>query len=182
MESVRGPMKGVTLEDGAMVTLRPIRPEDETELTTFYARLSPETAYQRFFAVMARLPPAWARVLANVDYEKRMAIVAADPQGQLIAVARYDYDEATKEAEIALVVQDRWQGRGLGTILMTELLSYAEAKGIRRFRAYVLAENRRMLDLLARTTQVLESHTERGMTSLLLAPRQAPACDRAHTA
>jgi len=175
-------MKSVTLKDGATVTLRPIRPEDETELTALYAGLSPETSYQRFFTVMARLPPEWARILANVDYQKRMAIVAVGPGGQLIAVARYDYDETAEEAEIALVVQDRWQGKGLGTILMTELLRTAEAKGIHRFRAYVLAENRRMLDLLARTTQVLERQTERGVTSLLLAPRQAPARDRAHTA
>jgi RimJ/RimL family protein N-acetyltransferase len=164
-------MRSVALKDGAAVTLRPIRPEDETELTAFYSRLSPETAYQRFFAVMARLPPEWARILANVDYDKRMAIVAVGPGGQLIAVARYDYDDKANEAEIALVVQDRWQGKGLGTILMSDLLDYAEAKGIRRFRAYVLAENYRMLDLLERTTQILERHTERGMTSLLLGHR-----------
>jgi RimJ/RimL family protein N-acetyltransferase len=163
-------MNSVTLPDGATVVLRPIRPEDESELTALYARLSPQTAYQRFFTVMARLPPDSARILANVDYEKRMAIVAVAPGGRLIAVARYDYDEAAKEAEIALVVQDQWQGKGLGTILMTELLAYAATRGVRRFRAYVLAENRRMLDLLARTTQVLERRTERGISSLLLAP------------
>jgi acetyltransferase len=119
---------------------------------------------------MARLPPDWARILANVDYDKRMAIVAVAPGGQLVAVARYDYDDEAKEAEIALVVQDHWQEKGLGRILMSELLDRAATKGIRRFRAYVLADNRRMLDLLARTTQVLERYTERGITSLLLAP------------
>ena len=99
-----------------------------------------------------------------------MAIVAVAPGGQLVAVARYDYDDEAKEAEIALVVQDHWQEKGLGRILMSELLDRAATKGIRRFRAYVLADNRRMLDLLARTTQVLERYTERGITSLLLAP------------
>lgn len=164
-------MRSITLKDGTAVTLRPIRQEDEPELTALYARLSPESAYQRFFTVMARLPPDWTHILANVDYQRRMAIVAVDPRGELIAVARYDYDDAAQEAEIAIVVQDRWQGKGLGTILMTELLSYAEAKGISRFRAYVLAENRRMLDMLARLGRVLEQHTEHGVTSLLLAPR-----------
>jgi len=167
----------VTLRDGATIMLRPIRPEDERELTALYSRLSPETAYQRFFSVMARLPPDWARILANVDYDKRMAIVAVAPGSQLIGVARYDYDDAAKEAEIALVVQDGWQGKGLGTILLRELLAYAATKGIHRFRAYVLGDNRRMLDLLARTTQVLERHTERGITSLLLA--HLPARDAA---
>ena len=168
----------VTLRDGATIMLRPIRPEDERELTALYARLSPETSYQRFFSVMARLPPDWARILANVDYDKRMAIVAVAPGSQLIGVARYDYDDAAKEAEIALVVQDGWQGKGLGTILLRELLAYAATKGIHRFRAYVLGDNRRMLDLLARTTQVLERYTERGITSLLLAhlpPAEAAA-------
>lgn len=164
-------MKSVTLQDGTTVRLRPIRPEDEPELSSLYARLSPETAYQRFFAVMARLPPSWAHNFANVDYERRMAIVAVGPDNELIAVARYDLDEAGHEAEIAIVVQDQWQGKGLGTMLMAELLSYAEAKGIRRFRAYVLTDNRRMLDMLSRLAEVLERHSERGVTSLLLVPR-----------
>ena len=167
--------KQITLKDGTSVRLRAIRPEDEPELTAFYERLSPTSAYQRFHTLMARLPPNWAHFLANVDYERRMAIVAVNSEDQLIAVARYDYSEQSDEAEIAIVVQDQWQGKGLGTILMTELLSYAESKGIHRFRAYVLADNRRMLDLLSRVTQVLERHTDHGITSLLLAPLPAPA-------
>jgi len=163
-------MRGVTLKDGTTAVLRPIRPEDEPELSALYARLSPETAYQRFFTVMARLPPSWAHTFANVDYERRMAIVAVSADNGLIAVARYDLDEASNEAEIAIVVQDHWQGKGLGTALLTELLSYAEAKGIRRFRADVLSENGRMLDMLARLTQVLTRRTERGITSLLMVP------------
>jgi len=164
-------MKAVTLKDGTTVTLRPIRPDDEPGLTALYARLSPESAYQRFFTVMARLPPEWAHILVNVDYDRRMAIVAVSPERELIAVARYEYDTATQEAEVAIVVQDQWQGKGLGTNLLTELLRYAEGKGIHRFRAYVLTENRRMLDMLIRLGQVLEQHTEHGVTSLLLAPR-----------
>jgi acetyltransferase len=164
-------MKSVTLQDGTTVRLRPIRPEDEPDLSALYARLSPETAYQRFFTVMARLPPSWAHTFANVDYERRMAIVAVSPDNGLIAVARYDLDEASNEAEIAIVVQDQWQGKGLGTMLMAELLGYAEAKGIRRFRADVLTENHRMLDLLGRLTRVLERRTDRGVTSLLMVPR-----------
>ena len=164
-------MKSVTLKDGATIRLRPIRPEDEPELSALYARLSPETAYQRFFTVMARLPPSWAHIMANVDYERRMAIVAVSPDNRLIAVARYDLDETSNEAEIAVVVQDQWQGKGIGTILLAELLGYAETQGIRRFRADVLAENRRMLDLVGRLTRVLTRRTERGITSLLMVPR-----------
>ena len=149
-------MKKVTLKNGVTVWLRPIRPEDESELTALYDRLSPETAYQRFFTIMARLPPSWAHILANVDYERRMAIVAVGPDNELIAVARYEYDEAANEAEIAIVVQDQWQGKGLGTAMLKELFSYADAKGIRRLRAYVLTENRRLLGMLGRSAKVVE--------------------------
>jgi RimJ/RimL family protein N-acetyltransferase len=162
--------KRVTLRDGTTVTLRPIRPEDEPGLIAFHARLSPETAFQRFHAALPRLPTNWAHFLANVDYDRRMAIVALDG-GQFIAVARYDRSEAAEEAEVAIVVQDQWQERGLGTILLTELLGYAEARGIRRFRAYVLADNYRMLDMVSRVGQVLERHTDSGVISVVFRPR-----------
>jgi len=168
-------MSVVTLADGARVTLRPIRPEDEPELTALYTRLSPETAYQRFFTVMRRLPPDWAHILANVDYDRRMALVALGPRDELIGVARYAYDETAKEAEIAIVVQDRWQGRGLGTILLSDLIAYAVGKGIERFRAYVLADNPRMLKLCRRVATVLERTFDSGIVSLLLAPLGPPA-------
>lgn len=163
-------MTTVVLRGGASVVLRPIRPEDEAGLTALYARLSPETAYQRFFTVLRRLPPDWAHILATVDYDRRMAIVAEAPSGEVIAVARYVYDEKAAEAELAIVVQDQWQNRGLGTILFGHLVAYAAEKGIERLRAYVLADNRRMLDLLSRTTTVLERSLESGVVSLLLAP------------
>jgi GNAT superfamily N-acetyltransferase len=106
---------------------------------------------------------------AHVDYERRMAIVAVNRDNRLIAVARHDGNERSDEAEVAIVVQDAWQGKGLGTILMSELLSYGESKGIYRFRAYTLADNHRMLDLFGRITQVVERHIDHGIVSLLLA-------------
>jgi acetyltransferase len=163
-------VRTLTLGDGSQVALRPIRPEDETALTALYARLSPQTAYQRFFTVMRRLPPDWAHILTHVDYDRRMAIVALAPGGDLIGVARYAYDAEAQEAEIAIVLEDRWQGRGLGTVLLDDLLAYAGQKGIRRFRAYVLADNARMLKLLRRVATVLDRRIEAGVVSLLLAP------------
>jgi acetyltransferase len=167
-------MTPVMLADGTPITLRHIRPEDESALTALYERLSPESSYQRFFTVMRRLPPDWAYILANVDYDRRMAIVALGPAGELIGVARYAYDERAKEAEIAIVIEDRWQGRGLGTRLLGELVGYAEARGIRRFRAYVLADNLRMLNLIKRVATVLDRRLDSGVVSLLLAPLGHP--------
>jgi RimJ/RimL family protein N-acetyltransferase len=168
------PMEPVILTDGTPVTLRHIRPEDEPALTALYERLSPESSYQRFFTVMRRLPPDWVHILANVDYDRRMAIVALGPGGELIGVARYAYDERVREAEIAIVVEDRWQGRGLGTRLLGELVGYAEGRGIRRFRAFVLADNLRMLNLIRRVTRILDRKLDSGVVSLLLAPLGHP--------
>lgn len=168
----------ITLPDGARLRLRPIRPEDEGRLSAFYDRLSRHTAYQRFFAVMKRLPPDWARFLANVDYEHRLALLAehGPPEApELVGVARYEPTDQADTAEIAFVIQDGWQGRGLGTIMLEALLAAADARGIRRFRAYVLAGNMRMIDLLVRFTDVQERVTQSGVTELLLTRRPAPA-------
>lgn len=165
------PVKPISLTDGTRVALRPIRPDDESALTALYERLSPQTAYQRFFTVMRRLPPNWAHILANVDYDRRMAFVALGPGDELIGVARYAYDERAREAEIAVLIEDQWQGRGLGTLLLGELIGYAQRKGIVALRAYVLAENVRMLNLLRRVVTILDRKLESGVVSLLLVPR-----------
>jgi len=166
-------MRRITLPDGAEVTLRPIRLEDEAELTALYARLSPETAYQRFFTVMRRLPPNWARVLASVDYHRRLALVG-EHGPELVAVARYEPTDEPDTVEVAFVVQDEYQGKGIGTILLHALLDAAQARGIHRFRAYVLAENARMLDLLARFTHVRERRFQNGVVNILFEPAPSP--------
>jgi len=156
----------VHLRGGTEVVLRPIRSEDAPALTRLYDRLSPESAYQRFFAVMRRLPPDWARILADVDHDRRAAIVALGPEGELVGVARYGVLADPGEAEIALVVEDAWQGRGLGTILLAALLEHAESRGIPRFLAYVLADNHRMMRLIGRVGTVTERSVSGGVASL----------------
>jgi RimJ/RimL family protein N-acetyltransferase len=171
--------RDVTLGDGSRIHLRPIRPDDQERLISFHERLSGQTAYQRFFNVMRHLPRASARFLANVDYRRRLALLAEHGEGPcpiLVGVARYDCTAQSDTAEIAFVIQDDWQNRGLGTILLEALLAAAEARGIRRFRAYVLPSNGRMLDLLARFTDIRERRTEGGVTEVLLTRR--PPTDR----
>lgn len=169
--------RAVTLRDGSRVYLRPIRPDDAPRLVELYGRLSRHTAYQRFFTIMRRLPPDWARFLAAVDYERRLAIVAehdVDGAPVLVAVGRYEATEEPGTAEVAFVVQDGWQGRGLGTILFHEVLRAGTARGVRRFRAYVLAENARMLDLINRHAPVEQRTLEDGVVSLLFRAPAAP--------
>ena len=169
----------VVLRDGAHVWFRAIRPDDEARLVDLYGRLSQHTAYQRFFTVMKRLPPDWAHFFANVDYRTRLAVVAErehEGRVELIGVGRYEASDEEAAAEVAFVVQDGWQGRGLGAILLDDITRAGEARGIRRFRAYVLADNHRMLELLTRFTEVLDRQLEDGVVSIVFKRRHtAPA-------
>lgn len=164
----------VTLPTGERLRLRPIRPDDAPRLSEAYERLSQQSAYQRFFTIMRRLPPDWSRLLANVDYQRRFALVLEDlgsSDGRLIGVARYEPTTEPDTVEIAVTVQDGWQGKGLGTMLLKELLQAAARNGLHRFRAYVLADNRRMLHTLARHTQVQERRLQGGVVELLLSAK-----------
>ena len=167
----------VTVDGGRRVRLRPIRPDDEPRLIEAYDRLSRHTAYQRFFTVMPRLPADWAHRLANVDYRSRLALVLEDATASapLIGVARYEPVPDEDAVELAFVVQDQWQGKGLGALLVRELLRAAAQNGFERYRAFVLGDNRRMLELLARYTDVRERHIEQGVIELTLARKPEPA-------
>lgn len=169
--------RSVVLRDGRRVRLRPIRPDDAPRLVALYDRLSAHTAYQRFFTVMQRLPPDWARILATVDYVGRLALVAEHGPGdapELIAVARYEPDK-DGVAEVAVVVQDGWQDQGLGAIVLDGLLVAAETRGMRHFRAWVLAENTRMLRLLARLGHIETRRTDAGVTEVVFSRPAQPA-------
>jgi RimJ/RimL family protein N-acetyltransferase len=170
--------RNVQLADGARVHLRPIRQEDDARLVALHARLSRQTAYQRFFSALRRLPLDWAHFLANVDYIRRLALVAArddGPDAELIAVARYEPTTDPTIAEVAFVVQDDWQNRGLGSALFQELLAAAAARGITQFQASVLADNPRMLDLIARFGDIRERTLQQGVVELLFNRRDPPS-------
>jgi RimJ/RimL family protein N-acetyltransferase len=157
----------VALKDGTPVRIRPIRPEDEHSLVEIFNHSSPQTVYQRFFTALPELTPDMARHLSNVNTVNRLALVA-ETDAQPIGVARYEPTDEPDLVELAIVVVDEWQNRGLGRILVREILRAAERNGIRRFRADVLAENRRMLRLLAAEARILDRKTEAGVTSILL--------------
>ena len=164
----------VVLRNGARVRVRAIRPDDAPRLVALFDRLDRDTVYHRFFTPMKRLPPDWARRLATVDYRRRLALVAEHEAGvepELVGVARWEPTDDPETAEVAAVVEDRWQNQGLGTVLLADLLRAAEVRGISRFRAWVLADNARMLRLLARLAEVRERRTRRGVTELLLTRR-----------
>ncbi|HUL07676.1 MAG TPA: bifunctional acetate--CoA ligase family protein/GNAT family N-acetyltransferase [Candidatus Acidoferrum sp.] len=144
----------VAIADGARFLLRPIRPEDEPQLITAFARLSPQSIRMRFFSTMRELPHSLAARLTQIDYDREMALVLTEPgpagRQPIYGVVRVAADPDNERAEFAIVVRDDMAGRGLGMLLMGRMLSYAERRGIREVFGDVLAENKRMLDIARR--------------------------------
>lgn len=144
----------VLLSDGRTARIRPIVPEDADALRDLGSKLSSETVYFRFFSPRPRIGDEEIAHYVTVDYQERLALVAV-LDGELVAVARYDRcpSEAPAEgggpaqAEVAFVVRDDHQGRGIGTVLLEHLASAAFQRGIGRFVADTLPENYRMLNV-----------------------------------
>ena len=137
-------METITLRSGRGVVIREIRPDDGPRLKLGYRALSPQSQYRRFLGSKPRLTDADVRYLTNVDGRNHFALVATTTTAPdwIIAVARFvRLAEDPEAAEFAIVVGDPFQGEGLGTELLERLAKDAKARGIRRFRATVLAEN-----------------------------------------
>ncbi|WP_172804067.1 GNAT family N-acetyltransferase [Auraticoccus monumenti] len=133
----------VVLSDGGTARLRPIRPDDGRLLTDFYARVSEESKFLRFFAPYPVLSPRDVRRFTHVDYVNRAALILT-VRDQMIAVGRFDRLE-NDEAEVAFLVEDSQQGRGVGPLLLEHLAEAARERGITRFTAEVLPQNRAMV-------------------------------------
>lgn len=175
-------VRPLVLADGAVLRRRPIRPDDEPRLMELFDRLSARTVYQRFFRAYDRLPEHWYRRFANVDYRTRLALVAEEQGTSLRAVARYEPGEAPGTPEIAIVVEDAWQGRGLGSLLLDALLAAAETRGQRRFRADVLADNRPMLRVLSRLAYVRRRELDHGVLTIEFERQPIAGCTLAASA
>ncbi|MDH3753983.1 MAG: GNAT family N-acetyltransferase [Acidimicrobiia bacterium] len=135
--------------DGSAVRLRSIRPSDGDELLALGDRCSDQTIYRRFFSPRRALTPDELTRLVTVDHHDREAVVVII-DARIAAVARYDVTHPGT-AEIAVLVEDAHQGRGLGTLLVDELVARARANGIERLEAETMADNRAMLAVLQRT-------------------------------
>lgn len=137
----------VLLTDGGVARLRPIKPSDSTLLVEFYDRVSPESKYLRFFAPYPRLTARDVARFTQVDYVDRVALILTVGE-QMIAVGRYDRSE-DDEAEVAFLVEDAHHGRGIAPLLLEHLAEAARERGIIKFFAEVLPENRVMAHVFA---------------------------------
>lgn len=148
-------VKSWVAKDNVVVTIRPIRPEDEHRMVDFHQRLSEQTVYQRYFHHMKleqRIAHERLARICFVDYDRQMVMVAerTNPetgQRQIVGVGRLVKLLNPGEAEFAVVVADDFQNRGLGTELTRTLQQIAREEKIHTIRAEILADNANMISL-----------------------------------
>ena len=169
------PVAEVSLRDGVTVYLRPVRAEDAAAIRRLFQGLSETSTWLRFFTICPSLDRVvgWA---TKVDNDRRLGVVAiAADTGQLIAHAGLERDRRQPDrAEFALVVADRYQGRGLGRVLLGRLIEAAQRVGIGWLIAEVLAENHRMLNLLRSSEYPVSLRLSSGVVLAELPTQPAP--------
>jgi acyl-CoA synthetase (NDP forming)/GNAT superfamily N-acetyltransferase len=143
----------VVLRDGGTAHIRPIGPDDAGRLVGFYEQVSDESKYYRFFAPYPRLSDRDVHRFTHHDYDDRVGL-AATVGGEFIATVRYDRTDedgrsvsgrAGTRAEVAFLVQDAHQGRGVASALLEHIAAVARERGILHFTAEVLPANRKMV-------------------------------------
>ena len=154
----------VLLRDGRTAHIRPIRPDDREVFVEFYARVSDESKYYRFFSPMPRLSERDLDRFTNVDHVGRVAFVLT-LQGQIIAVGRYDVVKPG-EAEVAFLVEDQHQGRGIAQLLLEHLAQAGRERGVEKFVAEVLPDNTRMIQTFRDAGYRVVSEYEEGVLQL----------------
>jgi acyl-CoA synthetase (NDP forming)/GNAT superfamily N-acetyltransferase len=155
----------VVAADGGTVHLRPITPADADGLNGLMERSSDQTRYYRFFGPLKRLSDRELHRFTHVDHDTRVAFVVLLGE-QVVAVGRYDRLPGTVDAEVAFLVEDAHQGRGLGSVLLEHLAAAGRERGIERFVAEVLAQNSRMVRVFRDAGYRAERSFEDGVVHL----------------
>jgi RimJ/RimL family protein N-acetyltransferase len=161
------------LPDGALILIRPIRADDKRMLEDGLRQLSDESVHRRFLSPKRSFSRTELRYLTEVDGRDHVALVAeypGHPVRRLIAVGRFvRLHDDPEAADVAIVVADDWQRRGVGTTLSDQLVADARRLGIRRFTATMASDNVPAHRLMAKLTKQLEHrHAGSGVDELLL--------------
>ena len=156
------------LDDGTEITMRPIHPTDQPAMRDLFYTLSQETIYYRFMSRPKHIPRKEIQDFVFIDHRSDVAIVATVPEAygeSIIAIGRYYLDPKTNMAEVAFVVQDAWQNRGIGSLLLHYLVDIARRNGIRGFTAEVLRENRAMQRVFQKSNYEVTSEPQQDVFS-----------------
>jgi acyl-CoA hydrolase/RimJ/RimL family protein N-acetyltransferase len=143
-----------SLRDGLEIKLRPIKSSDEDMMRTLFYNFSDESKYFRYFAPKPVMPHKEMQSYVNIDYENILSVVAIVEKGRnerIIAEARYAYDKNTQAYEVAFIVDEEFQGKGVATFMFNYLVKIARDRGIRCFMAYVLPRNEAMLKVFEKS-------------------------------
>lgn len=161
--------RAATLRDGTSVLLRPARLTDEQTLQRFFYGLSDGTIYRRFLGHKKQHSHEEMQSLVDLDYDHNMALLAFVPErDELLGMVRYDVDPATELGDIAFIVRDDCQGKGLGTLLFQRMAVIAHRRGLRGFCADVLVSNTPMLRVFHRSGHDVTSTSDSGVYHLTL--------------
>jgi len=169
------------LRDGGAIHIRALCPTDKRRLLEFSAHLSPQSIYFRFFAPKKRLSDRELVWLTELDFFRHVALVATLGRGdeeKIIGVGRYAAAAAEpvppRSVELAFVVLDEHQGRGIASLLLANLLIVAKQNGIREFSADVLAENHAMLRVFEKSGLHARRSIEGGVMHLSFPSPETP--------
>lgn len=142
------------------VLVRPARISDEEALSDLFYRLSDESTYKRFMHHTREQAHDEMVELADLDYEHNMALLVTRMENdceRIIGMARYDVDPATRMADVAFVVLDEQQNRGIGTLLMRRMVEIGKARGLAGFSSDVQAHNKRMMAIIQKSGEKVHS-------------------------
>lgn len=146
------------LPNGDTVLVRPARISDEDALRDLFYRLSDESTYRRFMSHKREHPHEEMLELVNLDYDHNMALIVSRVENdceEIIGMARYDVDPATRMADVAFVIRDEQQNRGIGTLLMRRMIEIGKARGLAGFAADVLVQNKPMMAIIQKSGQTV---------------------------
>lgn len=167
-----------TTSGGCDVLLRPVRISDEPLLKDFFYSLSDQSIYRRFMSQRTDMPHERLQDFVVIDYTNEMVILAVKQDGEVeevIGVGQYGIDPNSHTAEVALVVRDDYQGRGVGAELLSYLTELAQKAGLMGFTAEVLIENVPMMRLFEKMGFDIQRRTEQGVIELRLGFRSSHA-------
>ena len=139
-----------TTKKGVEIFLRPVKISDEPLLKDFFYSLSNQTIYKRFISARTDMPHERLQEFCVIDYQKEMVILAIIPKEEkeeVVGMAQYAMNEDMHTAEVAIVVRDDWQNKGIGRVLLQYLTEIAKKRGVLGFTAEVLYDNKPMLHL-----------------------------------
>ncbi len=154
----------IVMSDGTVAHVRPITPADAEALRRFHAGQSDESIYLRFFAPMRTLSDKDVHRFTHVDYVDRVALIVL-MQDDIIGVGRYDRIDQ-HSAEVAFNISDRYQGKGIGSVLLEHLAAVAREIGLTKFTAEVLPQNRKMLKVFSDAGYEVSRRIEDGVVEV----------------